>query len=62
MADQPEEPRTIAAHQAPDFGVPAGTVRYWASIGKLYARGLDKRGRPLYALADVRELAARRAA
>lgn len=54
----------VAAHEAPDVvGVPAGTVRYWASdkntrdgLPLLAARGYDNRGRPLYAKADLEAL------
>lgn len=52
----------VAAHQAPDvIGVPAGTVRRWASEKKdgvpaLAPRGLDDRNRPLYAKADLEAL------
>lgn len=54
----------VAAHEAPDVvGVPAGTVRRWASepsrddgMPVLAARGLDARGRPLYSRADLETL------
>lgn len=48
---------TIGAHQAPEYGIRPGTVRCWASRGRLHARGLDRFNRPLYALADVLALA-----
>lgn len=53
----------VAAHQASDIvGVPAGTVRRWASepsvdgLPALAPRGHDNRGRPLYSRADLEEL------
>jgi hypothetical protein len=53
----------VAAHQAPDIvGVPAGTVRRWASeklsdgLPALAPRGHDNRGRPLYAKTDLEAL------
>lgn len=54
----------VAAHEAPALlGVPAGTVRYWAShlagpdkLPLLAPRGLDGRGRPLYSRADLEAL------
>lgn len=50
----------VGAHQGPDFGVPAATVRSWARRRRLHTRGLDNFGRPLYSLADVLALAASR--
>lgn len=38
-------------HLMPDL--PAGTVRWWASLGLLDPRGTDQRGRRLYRLGDV---------
>jgi len=57
-------PVFVAAHEAPTaIGVPAGTVRRWASepagadgLPLLAARGLDGRGRPLYWKSDLEEL------
>lgn len=53
----------VAAHQAPKVvGIPAGTVRRWASektsdgLPVLAARGLDRRHRPLYSIADLEAL------
>lgn len=57
-------PVFVAAHEAPAaVGVPAGTVRRWASepspadgLPLLAARGLDSRGRPLYWKSDLEQL------
>lgn len=47
-------PLWIGAAEAEDiFGVPAATVRQWARRRRLYARGLDDSGRPLYATPDI---------
>lgn len=58
-----ERMQLLSAAEAPTaVGVPAGTVRYWASAPSadgmplLAARGLDRRGRPLYAKADLEAL------
>lgn len=53
-------PRTIGAHQADALGVKPATVRKWAQRGRLHAVGLDRFGRPLYAVEHVAQLAARR--
>lgn len=42
--------RTLSAGAAE---VTAATIRQWASRGHLQSAGLDDRGRPLYALADL---------
>jgi len=42
--------RTVSAGAA---AVTPATVRQWASRGHLQPVGLDDRGRPLYALADL---------
>ena len=39
-------------------GLAASTIRGWAHAGKLARRGRDGRGRTLYDLADVYDLAA----
>lgn len=39
------------------YGIKVGTIRSWASRGKLAARGRDRDGRPLFVLADVLALA-----
>lgn len=53
----------VAAHEAPSVvGVPAGTVRRWASektsdgLPALAPRGVDRHGRKLYAKADLEAL------
>lgn len=56
--DRPRVKICIGAHQGPDFGVPASTIRSWAKRGRLHPRGLDAFNRPLYYLADVLELRA----
>jgi len=43
-------------------GVPAGTVRSWASRGRLTAAGRTRSGQPLYRAGDAAALAARPAA
>lgn len=42
---------TLAAAEA--VNRPPGTIRRWAHEGLITARGRDRRGRTLYALADV---------
>lgn len=42
---------------ASDLGLHPGTIRNWASAGKLTRRGKDARGRTLYDLDDVIALA-----
>lgn len=42
--------RTLSAGAAE---VTTATIRQWASRGHLQAAGLDDRGRPVYALADL---------
>jgi DNA-binding transcriptional MerR regulator len=47
-------PLWIGAAEAEDiFGVPAATVRQWARRRRLYPRGIDDSGRPLYATPDI---------
>ena len=49
--------RLLTAAQAQQYlGVPAGTVRYWASRGLLHCRGRNPRGIPLYEAARIVEL------
>jgi predicted site-specific integrase-resolvase len=35
------------------FGVSADLIRKWASLGKIEAVGMDRRGRKLYKLIDI---------
>lgn len=37
-----------ASEAARMLGIPAGSIRAWASSKKLWAMGLDERGRPMY--------------
>lgn len=49
--------RHITAREAQDcLGIPAGTIRAWASLGKLFAVSIDRDGARWYRLADVLEL------
>lgn len=48
----------IAAEAQRLLGIAAGTIRQWARRRKLWARGLDQHGRPMYAVADLMRLAA----
>jgi len=53
----------IGAHEAPALlGIPAATVRQWAKRRRIYSRGLDRFGRPLYDVNDLRERHTQRAA
>lgn len=56
------DPRSrIAAWEAPALlGVPAGTVRSWASLGLVYSVGIDEQNRPLYPVATLEQLRDRR--
>jgi hypothetical protein len=52
----PDDRRRITAREAEtELGVPASTIRAWASASKqrLYAIGIDLKGRKLYRLSDV---------
>jgi hypothetical protein len=52
----PDDRRKVTAREAQtELGVPTGTIRAWASASKqrLYAVGIDTRGRKLYRLSDV---------
>lgn len=60
-----DERRTMTAPEAErELGVPASSIRGWASLQKLFAVGIDQRGRKLYRVSDVlalREATGRRA-
>lgn len=64
MTAAPDRPVYVAAHEGPALvGVPAGTIRRWASeasgddgLPLLAARGLDAQGRPLYWKSDLEQL------
>lgn len=49
---------TVAAAVAAD--VSPGTVRSWATRGRITRRGTDARGRTVYALADIMAVASSR--
>jgi hypothetical protein len=42
-----------AADAQRELGIPAGTVRAWASREQLYSFGLDLHGRPMYRARDL---------
>jgi hypothetical protein len=49
--------RLVSAVEAERLAkVPAGTVRRWASEGRLFSVGLDPASRPLYRLSEVEAL------
>jgi hypothetical protein len=51
-------PALVLAAQAQKLlGIAAAKVRQWAKRGKLFARGLDQHGRPMYAVLDILKLA-----
>ncbi len=55
------QPLWVGAHEAEiRYGIKAATVRSWAARRRIYPRGLDAFGRPLYATADVLALRAQR--
>lgn len=56
---RPKRPRTLVDTQAAAAAVrrPAGTVRRWASVGRLKRYGQDEAGRTVYDLADVYRVA-----
>lgn len=39
-----------------ELGIPAGTVRAWASRKRLYSQGIDLDGRPMYTRKHLVEL------
>jgi DNA-binding transcriptional MerR regulator len=47
----------IAAEAQRILGIAAATIRQWARRHRLWPRGLDERGRPLYATCDIVRLA-----
>lgn len=54
------EPILCNATQAQQhLGLRAGTVRSWASRGRIHSWAKDRAGRPLYDLADLQRLAER---
>jgi len=53
----PDERRTITASEAQALGIPAGTIRSWASRGELYAVSIGPDRQRWYRLADVLKLA-----
>lgn len=54
----PEDRRTITAKEAEaELGIPAGTIRGWASAGKLYAVSIGPDRQRWYLLAEVLILA-----
>lgn len=58
MSDQ-DLMRTITAAEAQrTLGIPSGTIRGWASAGKLYACAIGQDGQRWYKLGEVLELAA----
>lgn len=42
-----------AAEAARRFGIPPGSIRAWKTLGKLWDRGRDDRGRLLYERDDL---------
>lgn len=50
-----------AAQARDELGIPAGTVRAWASRKVIYSRGVDRLGRPMYSGAELIRLHARHA-
>jgi DNA-binding transcriptional MerR regulator len=57
VTEQTDQRRRITAHEAPDtIGVPAATVRSWASRGLVYSCGLDGNSRPIYWQHDLEQL------
>jgi hypothetical protein len=54
---EPDTRRRITAAEAPHaIGVPAATVRSWASREQVYSCGLDANGQPLYWQTDLEQL------
>ncbi|SEG44689.1 hypothetical protein SAMN04489712_105265 [Thermomonospora echinospora] len=72
VADQLDQMRAAVEHQLAHsvamaglldhlgVRVPAATIRYWAQAGRLVPHGRDQRGRPLYRVGDVLDLALKR--
>ena len=58
LAEQDTGPRHLftAAEAERALGIPAGTVRAWASREMLWSYGLDVRGRPMYDRDDLLRL------
>jgi hypothetical protein len=50
-------PALTADDMASQYGIPTGSVRGWASLGKVRKRGRDLAGRILYDVADTRRAA-----
>lgn len=57
LADNPHHGRLLTAADAQKYlGIPAGTVRAWASAGRLDKVDRDPRGYPLYDAAQLVKL------
>jgi excisionase family DNA binding protein len=53
----PDDRRVITAREAAEsLGIPAGTVRSWASRGDLFAVSIGRDGQRWYLLSDVMNL------
>lgn len=53
------ERRVITAAEAEQYlGIPAATVRKWASRGRVHSVGIAHRGQRWYRLRDILDLAA----
>ncbi len=50
-------PALTADDMADQYGIPKGSIRAWASLGKIRKRGRDLAGRILYDVADTRHAA-----
>lgn len=48
-----------AAQAERELGIPADSVRQWAFRKRVYSRGLDRAGRPMYSGAELIRLHAR---
>lgn len=56
----PEDEFLYTAAQAErELGIPAGTVRAWAFRERVYSRGLDRQGHPMYSGVELIRLHAR---
>lgn len=52
--EAPLDRRVVTAREAQDMlGIPAGTIRGWASQGRLFAVSIGERGERWYKLTDV---------
>ena len=49
--------RLTASQIASQYGIPAGSVRGWASLGRVDKRGKDEQGRQMYDVAQARACA-----